>query len=245
MNRIHSIHVDATNKTVFVDFYQLVIFHCLVSDTIVPVFYVLMSSKTRLSYDAVFLKIRPLAPQFNPETSVSEFEIALYSSIRFVFGSNLQGCLFHYRQSVYRKWQLREGILRRRYRRKMSKASHKIISDAEGRLATGRFTAQEILQIVSLVTEKSFEKMADGENNQENIEKDVRLMTSEDPLECFEIECDEDETDCTKCCAFELEKNNFCANPCGHLMCTFCIEEDKCLKCHPKIDSKFAIFFEL
>ena len=86
--------------------------------------------------------------------------------------------------------------------------------------------------------------MADEEKNQENIENDVPLMTSDDPLECFEIECDEDETDCTKCCAFELEEINFCAKkPCGHLMCTFCIEEDECLKCHTKVDSKFAIFF--
>ena len=67
-------------------------------------------------------------------------------------------------------------------------------------------------------------------------------MTSDDLLECFEIECDEDETDCTKCCPCELEEINFCAKPCGHLMCTFCIEEDECLKCHTKIDSEFAIF---
>ena len=105
LNRIHSFHVGATFKTVPVDFYQLLIIHCLVLDTIIPVFYVLMSGKTRLLYDAVFLKIRSLSPQFNPETSVSDFEIALYSSIKFVFGSNLQGCLFHYRQSLYRKWQ--------------------------------------------------------------------------------------------------------------------------------------------
>ena len=103
LNRIHSIHVNATFKTVPVDFYQLLIIHCLVLDTMIPVFYVLMSGKTRLLYDAVFLKIRSLAPQFNPETSVSDFEIALQSSIKFVFGSNFQGCLFHYRQSLYRK----------------------------------------------------------------------------------------------------------------------------------------------
>ena len=89
----------------------------------------------------------------------------------------------------------------------MSKASDKFIREAEGKLATGRYTAQEFLQIVSHVTEKSFEKMADEEKNQENFENDVPLMTSDDPLECFEIECDEDETDCTKCCACELEKN--------------------------------------
>ena len=357
LNRIHSIHVDATFKTIPVDLYQLLIIHCLVLDKIIPVFHVLMSGKTRILYDAVFLKIRSLAPQFNLEISVSDFEIALYSSIKFVFGSNLQGCLFHYRQSLYRNWQqhgfscvkvkevvswvkqlmalpllptnlihsvfyelspsvleinvldamatfysyvekqwfqamdpkmlsvhgkfrrtnsevesfhssfgkrngrkrpnfwfflfklksvgkayqleanqLTEGILTRRYRRIMSKASDKFISEAEGKLATGRYTAQEFLQIVSHVFEKSFEKMANEEKNQENIENDVPLMTSDDPLECFEIECDEVETDCTKCCACQLEKINFCAKPCGQLMCTFCIEEDECLKCHTKIE---------
>ena len=59
--------------------------------------------------------------------------------------------------------QLREGILPRRCRRKMSKASKKFISKAEEKLATGRYTAQEFLQIVSHVTEKSFEEMADEE----------------------------------------------------------------------------------
>ena len=52
LNRIHSIHVDATFKTVPVDFYQLLIIHCLVLDTIIPVFYFLMAGETRLLYDA-------------------------------------------------------------------------------------------------------------------------------------------------------------------------------------------------
>ena len=62
LNTIHSIHVDATFKTVPVDFYQLLIIHCLVVDTIIPVFYFPMSCETRLLYDAVFLQIRSLAP---------------------------------------------------------------------------------------------------------------------------------------------------------------------------------------
>ena len=94
LNRIHCFHVDATLKTVPNDFFQLLIIHCLVLDTILPVFYVFISGKILLLYDAVFLKIKSMASQFNPETSVSDFEIALYSSIKFVFGSNLQGCLF-------------------------------------------------------------------------------------------------------------------------------------------------------
>ena len=75
-----------------------------------------------------------------------------------------------------------------------------------------------------------------------NIENDVSLMTFDDPLECLEIECDEDETDCTKCYACQLDEVNFYTKPFGPLMCTFCIEEDECLEYYAKIDSKFAIF---
>ena len=56
---------------------------------------------TRLLYDAVFLRIRPWAPQLNQETAVSDFEIVLYPSIKFVSGSNLQGRFFLYRQSFF------------------------------------------------------------------------------------------------------------------------------------------------
>ena len=55
--------------------------------------------------------------------------------------------------------------------------------------------------------------MADVEKNQKNIENDVSLMTFDDPLECLEIECDEDETDCTKCYACQLDEVNFYAKP--------------------------------
>ena len=86
LNRIHSILVDATFKTVSVGFYQLLIIHYLVLDTIIPVFYVLMSGKTRLFYNAVLLKLRSLAPLFNPGTSDSDFEIALSSSVGLSIG---------------------------------------------------------------------------------------------------------------------------------------------------------------
>ena len=57
---------------------------------------------------------------------------------------------------------LREGIITRRYSRKMSQASDKFVSEAGEKLATGRYTAQKLLQIISHVTEKPFKKMAEG-----------------------------------------------------------------------------------
>ena len=67
--------------------------------------------------------------------------------------------------------QLREGILTRRYRRRISKASDKFISEAEGKLATERYTAQDFLQIVSHGTEKFFEKMG----HEEKIRKILKM----------------------------------------------------------------------
>ena len=75
-----------------------------------------------------------------------------------------------------------------------------------------------------------------------NIENDVPLMIADDPLECSENECDEDETGCKKCCACELENNKISSKPCVYLICTFCIEEDECLKCHKKIAQNVPYF---
>ena len=102
---VESIHVDAKFKTVPSCFYQLLIIHCIILDTIVPVLYVLMTSKSRLLYDSVSLQIRCLAPGFRPQHAVSDYEHALFSSIKLAFDSETQGCYFHFRQNLWRKWQ--------------------------------------------------------------------------------------------------------------------------------------------
>ena len=98
------IHADATFKVVPLGFYQLLIVHGLFADVIVPVFYILMTSKSRSLYDAVFAKIRNNFPGFKPARCVVDFETALYSSIQFTFECEMQGCYFHYRKALWRKW---------------------------------------------------------------------------------------------------------------------------------------------
>ena len=83
-NRIHNIHVDATFETVSVDFHLFLIIPCLILDKY-PVFYVLVSDRTGLLYNAVFSKIRSLAPQSNSGTFVSDSETDLTSSIKFIW----------------------------------------------------------------------------------------------------------------------------------------------------------------
>ena len=68
-----------------------------------------MTSKSRLFYDALFLSLRIFFLSFKPTKSVVVFDTALYSSINFKFGSQMQGCLFHYHEALWRKWS-RHGI---------------------------------------------------------------------------------------------------------------------------------------
>ena len=90
---IHNFRVDAVFRTIPVNLYQLLTVHCLVQDTIWPAFYVLVFDKTRLLCDVLFLK-----------TSLSDFTVDHYSSIKFVFGSSLQRYLLHYLPILYRKY---------------------------------------------------------------------------------------------------------------------------------------------
>ena len=58
MENVSIIHADGTFKIVPKNFYQLLIIHCVFSDFLIPVFYAVMTSKSRLLYDALFLSIR-------------------------------------------------------------------------------------------------------------------------------------------------------------------------------------------
>ena len=99
-----NIHADATFKAVPSMFYQLLCIHGIILDTVVPCIYVLMTSKSRLLYDSVFLRIRELIPGFKPLAAVTDFEKALFSSIEYIFSADIQGCYFHYRQKLWKKW---------------------------------------------------------------------------------------------------------------------------------------------
>ena len=77
--------------------------NCVIFDTLVPVFYVLMTSKCRTLHDTVFTYIRNLYRGFKPKLCIVGFETALYSRIRYNFECRIQGFSFHYRQAPWRK----------------------------------------------------------------------------------------------------------------------------------------------
>ena len=159
-----------------------------------------MTGKSRNLYDAVLFQIRCIAPSFKPKLSVTDFEQALYSSVKFTFDCEIQGCYFHFRQSLFDK-------------------NHSIEGNQSAQ-------AEEI-------------------ENEENDEMMNSISPDESPDEFnFGLDCEEMElTDFTFCSFCETQKIEFCATPCGHMLCTLCIEQQSCLKCHLSIVSRFAIFF--
>ena len=77
---------------------------CVIFDTLVPVFYILMTSKCRTLYDTVFTYIHNLYPGFKSKLCIVDFETALYSAIQYNFECRMQRCYFHYRQALCRNW---------------------------------------------------------------------------------------------------------------------------------------------
>ena len=61
---VSTIHAGATFKGFPKCFYQLFTIHCVVSDVLMPVFYILMTAKCRTLYDPVFIQIRNNYPGF-------------------------------------------------------------------------------------------------------------------------------------------------------------------------------------
>lgn len=76
----------------------------LVKDQIVPAIHILLTSKTFHLYEAVFHKIRSLAPNFDPKTVHTDYEAGLKKAFSSVFnGITISGCHFHMAQAVFNK----------------------------------------------------------------------------------------------------------------------------------------------
>lgn len=90
---------------------QLFSIHCKVGDgIIVPVLYVLMSSKTKQCYEEVFYEICQLACHNNvnlyPKYIISDFEKASVNAAKAFFPSAcFKGCFFHFGKIIWRRIQ--------------------------------------------------------------------------------------------------------------------------------------------
>jgi transposase-like protein len=71
---------------------------------VVPVYHILMTSKSSVLYTEVFKRLKERAPACNPTTIMIDFEASLALALRNVYpGVRIAGCRFHYGQAVYRK----------------------------------------------------------------------------------------------------------------------------------------------
>ena len=98
------IYFDATFKVVPSIYYQLFTIFVPVADVSFPVFFALMSRKTRAMYVAVFEQVKVLAPNFTPQSVMADFEEASVSGFQHVFGPlNVSGCWFHFAQAIVKR----------------------------------------------------------------------------------------------------------------------------------------------
>ena len=145
MENVSIIHADGTFKIVPKKFYQLLIIHCVFSDFLIPVFYAVMTSKSRLLYDALFLSIRNLLRKFN----------ARHPNF-WVFINKLHEIIKSYCVELK---QIENGQKTRRRKAKFSKAVDSAIRDAEEKLQNERISTTEFLIRVGGATERSFRKI--------------------------------------------------------------------------------------
>ena len=218
IGKIKDVNCDATFETVPSCFYQLLIIPGVILDTIVPLFYNLMTGKSRTFSDAISVQLLCLVSSFQPKLSVTDFEHALFGSIKFSFQCDVQGCFFfHFRQSLWRKWQqlglstIKERQINVQLRLLMTLPLFPFheISPACYALApsTQDFHVSDNM--------KSFYQYLKRENHDSEIEE---IDVSPDEFK-FDLDCDETElTGFTFCSFCEIRKIEFCAIPCGHVL---------------------------
>ena len=106
------IFMDGTFKVVKEPFYQLFSLHAFLEDVAghevkqVPLTYVLMSSKRKKDYVAVFKAMKTLAANLVSVKFVTDFESAIWGAVASVFPrATMRGCSFHWSQALWRQVQ--------------------------------------------------------------------------------------------------------------------------------------------
>jgi len=89
-----TVFIDATFKTVPRLYYQLFTVFVQQDVFLFPVFYALMTRKTRELYSAVFGKLKEAVPSFTPLNIMADFEEAAVSAFKHIFGEavSVHGC---------------------------------------------------------------------------------------------------------------------------------------------------------
>ena len=104
--------LDGTFKVVKAPFKQLFSFHTFLGDADcnnikqISLIFVLMSSKKKKDYMAVFQKVKDHAPILELTHLILDFESSIWRAARIIFPDvHIRGCSFHWSQALWRKVQ--------------------------------------------------------------------------------------------------------------------------------------------
>ena len=71
-----------------------------------PAIHCLLTEKSQELYESLLLRIQNLLPQFHPDVSMSDWEIAARNAVKTIFnGIRLKGCWFHFTQRIWKRVQ--------------------------------------------------------------------------------------------------------------------------------------------
>lgn len=98
--------VDGTFKVVPQIFFQIYSVHALVADNVIPCVFALLPNKSQRSYDRFWQALKGSNSRLEPISIMMDYEAAAMNSVGANFQhADVQGCLFHLSQCVYRHVQ--------------------------------------------------------------------------------------------------------------------------------------------
>lgn len=96
-------YADGTFKKCPDIFMQIYSIHVIVKNKSIPVIYALLPYRNRITYEALFTKIKELVGGIDPQSIMLDFELAAVQAIETVFpDATIRLCFFHLCQSLYR-----------------------------------------------------------------------------------------------------------------------------------------------
>jgi len=88
---------DGTFKSVPSIFSQLYTIHCYTGSLVIPLVYILMTSRTKKAYAEVLRQFLILKPDLNPKSIKIDFEQSFILAFKEIFpNAHISGCFFHF-----------------------------------------------------------------------------------------------------------------------------------------------------
>ena len=87
-------------------FYQLYFIYARVGERIIPCVYAMLPNKTQATYERLLRELLVIENQIRPTSVMMDFEKSAMNTYATAFaGVNVQACLYHLSQNIYRHLQ--------------------------------------------------------------------------------------------------------------------------------------------